>query len=83
MNSERNPKVELQDPLALIVGQGPVLPTKLLGFPDAGTPADRVRVLVLDPRMVDGRYQITPAELRAFAKIPRIPGWPRGKSRKS
>jgi len=56
VNSERNPKVELQDPLALIVGQGPVLPTKLLGFPDAGTPADRVRVLVLDPRMVDGRY---------------------------
>jgi len=56
MSAVENPKVDLSDPLALVVGQGPVLPSKLLGFPDAGTPADRVRVLVLDPRMVDRRY---------------------------
>ncbi len=32
-------------------------------------------------RMVDGRYEITRSELREFARIPRVPGWPRGKPR--
>lgn len=32
--------------------------------------------------MVDGRYRITREELREFARIPRKPGWPRGKPRK-
>jgi hypothetical protein len=31
----------------------------------------------------DGRYVITRGDIRDFAAIPRIPGWPRGKSRKS
>lgn len=34
-------------------------------------------------RKVDGRYQITRTELRDFARIPRKPGWPLGKPRKS
>lgn len=56
MSAQANPKVELRAPLGILVGQGAVLPSKLLGFPDAGTPADRVRVVVVDPRMVSGRY---------------------------
>lgn len=31
---------------------------------------------------VDGRWQITLADVRRFAKLPRKPGWPKGQARK-
>lgn len=56
MISQANPRATLESPYALVVGEAKVLPSKVFKRDTGGAPTTRVRVLILDPRYLEGRF---------------------------